>query len=105
MNKPTHAAAEENVVIRASSYLGGKTGEELEREFERSLGEGRRQFVIDFTDTEIINSIGISILIGIIERIMERKGSLSFSNLSQVNEEIFNMMGLLRYAPLVRGRG
>jgi anti-anti-sigma factor len=92
----------EVVTIHATSYLSGKSGEELEREFDRNLQEGRRDFVIDFRETEIINSIGISIVIGIIERAMDRQGSIRIANLSKVNEEIFRMMGLFRYAPLVK---
>jgi anti-anti-sigma factor len=105
MLKEVNETVEECVVIRANSYLGGRTGEELEKEFEASLQSGKRHFVIDFRETEIINSIGISIIIGIIERITENMGSINFANLSKVNEEILGMMGLLRYAPLVREAG
>jgi anti-anti-sigma factor len=92
----------EHVVIQASSYLTGRTAESLEKTFDKNLGEGRKSYIIDFKETEIINSIGISMLIGIIEKVMEQDGAIYFKNLSQVNEEIFQMMGLLRYAPLIR---
>lgn len=92
------------IVIRATSYLSGRSGEEMEKEFEKNLEEGKRHFVINFQDTEIINSIGISIIIGIIEKTMEHKGSVRFTRLSKVNEEIFRMMGLLRYAPIIDER-
>lgn len=90
------------VHIQATSYLSGRTGEALEKEFDKKLREGKRNFVINFKETEIINSIGISIIVGIIEKIMEQDGSIYVTNLSKVNEEIFRMMGLLQYAPLVR---
>jgi anti-anti-sigma factor len=102
MLKELNETVEECVVIKTTSYLGGRTGEELEKEFETSLESGKRHFVIDFRETEIINSIGISIIIGMIERIMENAGSINFANLNKTNEEILGMMGLLRYAPLVR---
>jgi anti-anti-sigma regulatory factor len=89
------------VVVSTSTYLSGRAGEDLEREFERNLADGNRNFIIDFGKTEIVNSIGVSILIGIIERIIAREGTIRFANLNAVNEEIFRMMGLLRYAPLV----
>jgi anti-anti-sigma factor len=100
--KGTEAMSSDVVTIKTTSYLSGKAGEELEREFDRNLAMGRKNFVVDFQETEIINSIGISIIIGIIERINEQQGSIRFANLSAVNEEIFRMMGLLRYAPLVQ---
>ncbi len=90
------------IVISASSYLTGHTGEDMERQFKEKIELGNRHFVINFKETEIINSIGISIIIGIIEKILEQKGTIRFANLSKVNEEIFRMMGLLKYAPLVK---
>jgi anti-anti-sigma factor len=98
----TDKASGDYVVIKASSYLSGRSGEELEKEFDKNMEQGRLNFVVNFRDTDIINSIGISILIGIIEKTMEKKGSIYFTNLSRVNEELFRMMGLLRYAPLIR---
>jgi len=92
----------DHVVVKASSYLTGRTVESLEKVFDENLEAGLRSYIIDFKETEIINSIGISMLIGIIEKVMEHDGSIFFKNLSQVNEEIFQMMGLLRYAPLIK---
>lgn len=102
MLKEAESSSREYVVIKATTYLSGRSGEDLERELDRHLEEGKRHFVINFEETEIINSIGISILIGLIERIMSSKGTLRFANLSQVNEEIFRMMGLLKYAPIMK---
>jgi anti-anti-sigma factor len=89
------------VVVKTTSYLTGRTVETLERTFDEKLAEGRSKFIVDFQETEIINSIGVSILIGIIEKVLDRQGRIYFRNLSKVNEEIFQMMGLLRYAPLM----
>lgn len=102
MLKSVDTRSGDYTLIRASSYLSERSGEELEKEFERNMQQGKRKFIINFKDTEIINSIGISIIVGIIEKIMEQNGSIYVTNLSKVNEEIFRMMGLLRYAPLVQ---
>ena len=102
MIKHSREETGDHVVVQASSYLTGRTVESLERAFDKNLEEGRRSYIVDFRETEIINSIGISMLIGIIEKVMEHDGAIYFKNLSQVNEEIFQMMGLLRYAPLLR---
>ena len=52
--------------------------------------------------TDLINSVGISILIGVIERVRGEGGILAFSELTPVNEEIFRIMGLHRHARLLR---
>jgi anti-anti-sigma regulatory factor len=97
--KPT--ATPTRVVIAAAPYLSAESGERLEQEFLAALEGGADAFIIDFARTEIVNSIGISILIGVIEKGRERGASIGFTNLSRVNREIFTIMGLLRFAPQV----
>jgi hypothetical protein len=48
-------------VVYASDYLNKLTGEKIERECRRHLNCGCRALVIDFSDTKLVNSIGISI--------------------------------------------
>ena len=100
----THDAGE-LAVIRARGYLSRVGGEQLEREVVRLLGSGRRRFVINLHDTDLVNSVGISILIGVIEQVRERGGELAFSELTPVNEEIFKIMGLHRHARLLPDDG
>ena len=89
-------------VIRTHGYLSRTAGEKLEQEIVRLLGEGVRRFVVNLHDTDLINSVGISILIGVIERVKGHGGELAFSQLTPVNEEIFRIMGLHRHARLLR---
>ncbi len=89
-------------VIYASDYLNKLTGERIERECRRQLDSGCRALVIDFSDTELVNSIGISILLGIID-IAEKSGArVVFSDVNNQTIELFNMLGLTRHVVLVR---
>ena len=90
-------------IVRTRGYLSRVAGELLEQEIERLLGAGARRFVVNLRETDLINSVGISILIGVIERVRGLGGELVFSELTAVNEEIFRIMGLHRHARLVRG--
>jgi anti-anti-sigma factor len=85
-------------VIRTRGYLSRTAGEQLEQEIVRLLGAGASRFVVNLHDTDLINSVGISILIGVIERVRRQGGELAFSELTAVNEEIFRIMGLQRHA-------
>src|SRR3990170_7405713 len=81
-------------VVYASDYLNKLTGEKIERECRKQLDGGCRALVINFSDTELVNSIGISILLGIID-IAERNGAqLIFSDLNTQTIELFQMLGL-----------
>ncbi len=96
----THVA-DGRALIRTCGYLTRTAGEQLEQEIIRLLGAGVGRFIVNLHDTDLINSVGISILIGVIERVREQGGELAFSELTSVNEEIFRIMGLQRHARML----
>jgi anti-anti-sigma regulatory factor len=66
------------------------------------LDSGCRALVIDFSDTELVNSIGISILLGIID-IAEKSGALVvFSDVNNETAQLFEMLGLTRHVVLAK---
>ena len=87
-------------VVYASDYLNKLTGERIERECKKQLESGARALVIDFSDTELVNSIGISILLGIID-IAEKGGALVvFSDVNSETVQLFDILGLTRHVVL-----
>lgn len=90
------------VVIYTDNYLNGIEGEELEDACDIFLKNGKRKIIIDFTNTDLVNSIGISILIGIMEKIREGNGVLLFSGLKKVNHAIFDVLGLTKHVPIFK---
>ncbi|MGH9969902.1 MAG: STAS domain-containing protein [Pyrinomonadaceae bacterium] len=89
-------------VIYASDYLNKLTGERIERECRKRLDSGCRALVISFSDTELVNSIGVSILLGIID-IAEKNGAqVIFSDLNNQTVELFEMLGLTRHVMLAK---
>lgn len=84
------------VVVYTDNYLNDIEGEKLEDTCDVFLNRGKRKIVIDFTSTELVNSIGISILVGIMEKVKKKNGVLFFSSLKKVNRDIFNMLGLAK---------
>jgi len=89
-------------VVYASDYLNKLTGERIERECKKQLDSGARALVIDFSDTELVNSIGISILLGIID-IAEKSGALVvFSDVNDDTLQLFEMLGLTRHVVLAK---
>ena len=89
-------------VVYASDYLNKLTGEKIERECRRQLASGCQALVIDFSNTELVNSIGISILLGIID-LAERNGAqVVFSDVNNQTIALFDMLGLTRHVVLAR---
>ncbi len=89
-------------VVYASDYLNKLSGEKIERECRRQLNCGCRALVIDFSDTKLVNSIGISILLGIID-VAERSGAqIVFSDVNNQTVQLFEMLGLTRHVALAK---
>ena len=84
-------------VIYPGPYLNQLRGEAIEARCRELLKGGVRQIVINFEETELINSIGISILLGVVEAVDEARGALVLSNLGGSNRELFEMLGLLSH--------
>jgi anti-anti-sigma factor len=89
-------------VVYATDYLNKLTGETIERECRKQLDSGCRALVIDFSDTELVNSIGISILLGIIDVAEKNGAQVIFSDVNNQTTELFEMLGLTRHVVLAR---
>lgn len=87
-------------VIYTEGYINNQGGEEIARAAYALLDEGYRKLLLNLTGTRIINSIGISILIEIIEKLLEVEGKLAFCALTPTIDKTFHIMGLAQYASI-----
>lgn len=92
----------ELAVIYAGDYLNKLSGERIERECRKQLAAGCRALVINFRDTGLVNSIGISILLGVIDAAEATGAQLVFSDVSKTTVELFEMLGLTRHVALAK---
>jgi anti-anti-sigma factor len=89
-------------VIYTEGYINNQGGEEIAKAAYKLLDEGYKVLLLNLAGTKIVNSIGISILIEIIEKMLEIEGKLGFSNLTPTIEKTFHIMGLAQYAPIFK---
>jgi anti-anti-sigma factor len=85
------------VVVYATDYLNKLSGERIERECRLQLESGCRALVINFKDTELVNSIGVSILLGVIDAVERFGAHLVFSDVNPHTISLFEMLGLTRH--------
>lgn len=97
----SHASETEKWTISAGDYLNKLSGEQIEYECRRRLETGCKQLVVDFSETEIINSIGISILLGVIDTASNSGAQVVFSDVNEHTVELFEMLGLTKHVTLV----
>lgn len=90
----------DTAVVLAGDYLNKIAGEQIERECKSKLDEGYKQIVLDFSQTDIINSIGISILLGVIDSAKNSGANVVFSDLSQDAVELFETLGLTKHVTI-----
>lgn len=87
----------EKSVVYATDYLNKLSGERIERECKRQLDAGCKTLVVNFSETEIVNSIGVSILIGVIDAAQSKGAKIVFSDANEDTVELFQMLGLTNH--------
>src|SRR5215211_3311638 len=86
----------EVAVVYAGDYVNKLSGQRIERECLTRIEGGCRALVINFRDTELVNSIGVSILLGVIDEAERRGARVAFSNVSLHTLKLFDLLGLTR---------
>ena len=89
-------------IVYTRGYINNVGGEEIASCAYKLMDEGVDRILFNLRETKIVNSIGISILIEIIEKMMERDGKLGFCCLTPVIEKTFQIMGLAQYASIYK---
>lgn len=87
----------ETAVVFAGDYLNKLSGEKIERECRRKLAEGCKTLVVNFSETEMVNSIGVSILLGVIDAANDAAAKVVFSGINDDTIELFEMLGLTNH--------
>jgi len=97
---PQPPPAGEVAVVYAGDYVNKLSGQRIERECLQRIERGCRALVINFRDTELVNSIGVSILLGVIDTAERRGARVAFSNVSPHTVKLFELLGLTRLVVL-----
>jgi anti-anti-sigma factor len=85
------------VVVSTEGYFNKDLGEALKEITDKEIKDGHKSFLINLDQSKIVNSIGASILIEIIEELQTVDGSLNFCNLAPIIAKTFKIMGLTKY--------
>lgn len=94
----TSELCDNRLVISTTGYVNNVGGEAIAKEFDRYFQQGIRHVVINLAQSKVVNSIGMSFLIEIIEKLQEVDGKLVFTNLDPAVEKMLTIMGLFGFA-------
>jgi anti-anti-sigma regulatory factor len=92
---------EKSAVVLAGDYLNKISGETIERECRRKLDDGCKRLVVDFSQTDMVNSIGVSILLGVIDSAANSGARVEFLKVKGDTIELFEMLGITDHVTLV----
>ena len=88
------------LIIRTFGYINNFGGEEIVKCFNEAFDTGTTKIIMNLAESTVVNSIGISYLLEIIEKLMENDGTLVFCHLHPAIEKTFSIMGLFHFAEL-----
>ena len=87
-------------ILYTKGYINNVGGEEIANRAYELMDEDVRSLLLNLRETKIVNSIGISILIEIIEKMIDKGGQIGFCCLTPVIHKTFQIMGLANYAKI-----
>ena len=90
----------EIIIIKTSGYLNNVGGEKISEACYAEIDKGKKYFLLDLENSKVVNSIGVSILIEIIEKLQEINGKLGYFNLAPIVAKTFKIMGISSYSEL-----
>lgn len=87
-------------ILETNGYINGIEAELLVKESEALEKTGVTRVVLNLEKSPIANSIGISILIEVIEKVREVEGKVAFCCVEPILARTFKILGLLQAADL-----
>jgi anti-anti-sigma factor len=87
-----------SLIIATSGYVNNIGGEAIATEFDRHFQNNVKHIIINLAQSKVVNSIGMSFLLEIIEKLQEADGKLVFSNLDPAVDKMLTIMGIFQFA-------
>ena len=89
---------EDHAIIRPEGYLNALLGDQIDKLCAGLIEKGTCYIIINFSKVSMVNTIGISILIGIIEKVLQKNGLVYFTELGATGRQIFEVLNLTTVA-------
>jgi len=87
-------------ILETEGYINGVEAEPIADAAQVLVDDGVKYLVINLEKSRVANSMGISILIEVIEQMRELGGKAAFCCVVPILEKTFQIMGLLKVADI-----
>ena len=87
-------------VLQAPGYINSEGGEKVAEVCDSLVDDGVRKLVLNLENCSIVNSVGISFLIEVLEKVTDLGGKLAFCCVGATIAKTLQIMGLRQKASL-----
>jgi len=89
---------DKTLIMTTAGYVNNVGGEAIAQEFSKHFAGGITNVIINLAESKVVNSIGMSFLIEILEQLQESDGKLIFTNLDPAVDKMLTIMGIFQMA-------
>ena len=83
MSFDAKTASSETVIIHVGEALDFRNADEFKTAFQEHVENGIRQFILDFSDTEVLDSTGLGAIFSMYREISSDDGKVAFADVSE----------------------
>jgi len=94
----TSELRDNRLIIATNGYVNNVGGEAIATEFGKHFDNGVKHVVINLAESKVVNSIGMSFLLEILEQLQDADGKLIFTNLDPAVDKMLTIMGIFNMA-------
>lgn len=88
------------VILDCDGYFNQTAGDQVAEFCYRQMEAGSKYFLLNLEKSTVVNSIGVSTIIEIIEKCRQIDGKIGYCNLTPIVAKTFKIMGLLDFSKI-----
>ncbi|GAB4175107.1 MAG: hypothetical protein Kow00108_10180 [Calditrichia bacterium] len=93
--------ANDSGILYLTGYINEEAGEKIREKSEVFFSSGVKNIVIDMKKVSLINSMGIAVLISLLNKLLIVKGRLIIITDNELIKKTLSIMGLQKYCTIV----
>lgn len=83
MSFSTESVSDDTLIIRIGDTLDFRNADAFKQIVKAPIDAGKRQFILDFSDTDVLDSSGLGAIFSLYRRVTAHDGAVVFANASE----------------------
>lgn len=99
MSFPIESITNDTVVVKMGSNLDFRNAPDFKEVYETQVSAGIRNFILDFSDTRILDSCGFGSLFTLYRKLRAHRGQICFASVSEPVQEAVQLTHVYKIFP------